>query len=94
MSAVFIALCYTPEFRQNNNIFLCVRQGALFGLILHIYKKDTRIKSEKNRKSKKSKIRLTKSPCMSIFKMIPQIGGAPVSTDTGKLVLQVRPRFL
>ena len=49
MSAVFIALCYTPEFRQNNNIFLCVRQGARFGIFLHVYKKDTRIKSDKNR---------------------------------------------
>ena len=37
---------------------------------------------------------LTKAGRMSIFKRIPQIGGAPVSTDTGKLVLQVRPRFL
>ena len=47
MSAVFIALCHTPEFRQNNNIFLCVRQGVRFGIFLHVYKKDTRIKSEK-----------------------------------------------
>ena len=39
MSAVFIALCHTPEFRQNNNIFLCVRQGARFGLFLHVCEK-------------------------------------------------------
>lgn len=49
MSPVFIALCHTRSFRQNNNIFLCVRQGARFGLFLHAYKKtkDTRIESEK-----------------------------------------------